>query len=289
MGDEQHDEENSAGDCGGSSDRLSSCGGGVGPGRPPADPQSTTTHSAVSGPVVGHRGCPVQDDLGRHPADHRQRTPRSRPRQRERAADLRRAFALTQAEWPGLKGYGPLISADDIAAGEPDGESFHVHLNSKGMQTMMVRRSIAAAAAAAAASAGLMGILAPSAQASCASFWGLGGGAQCSSTFGNSAVALGETSSAHADGGFANTAIASGENAEAVPPVASPTPPSRWGTTPPRFLPGSSPPRLRRARTPPPSVPGWQPSCRHRGQHREALGKRSGDRVAQPGDQHRWG
>ncbi len=57
---------------------------------------------------------------------------------------------------------------------------------------------------------------APSANAACASFWGMGGGnGQCSSTFGNTAIALGDTESASAVGGFGNTAIASGVDAEA--------------------------------------------------------------------------
>ncbi len=54
------------------------------------------------------------------------------------------------------------------------------------------------------------------ANAACASFWGLGGGAQCSSTFGNTAIALGTTDTAHAVGGFGNTALSSGAYAQAV-------------------------------------------------------------------------
>ena len=43
---------------------------------------------------------------------------------------------------------------------------------------------------------------APSANAACASFWGMGGGnGQCSSTFGNTAIAFGNTESASAVGG----------------------------------------------------------------------------------------
>ena len=91
------------------------------------------------------------------------------------------------------------------------------------------------AAAVAAAFAGLLGG-AGTANAACASFWGMGGGnGQCSSTFGNSAIALGDTSSAigsrwvrqhrhrvgrgrrgQRDGGSVNTAIALGDRSTAV-------------------------------------------------------------------------
>ena len=73
----------------------------------------------------------------------------------------------------------------------------------------------AAAIIAAGLGASAFGFVAP-AQAACASFWGMGNAAGCTSTFGNTAVALGTTGSATAVGGFGNTAIALSDDATAL-------------------------------------------------------------------------
>ncbi|WP_319437558.1 hypothetical protein [Mycobacterium sp. RTGN5] len=57
--------------------------------------------------------------------------------------------------------------------------------------------------------------VAPAANASCASFFGLGNTANCHSTFGSIAIAIGSTAAAQADGLF-GVAFASGTNAGAV-------------------------------------------------------------------------
>ena len=73
----------------------------------------------------------------------------------------------------------------------------------------------AAAIIAAGLGVSAFGFVAP-AQAACASFWGMGNAAGCTSTFGNTAVALGTTGSATAVGGFGNTAIALSDDATAL-------------------------------------------------------------------------
>jgi hypothetical protein len=70
---------------------------------------------------------------------------------------------------------------------------------------------LAAAAVATAAFASSALGSAPAAHATCASFWGIGNGNGCTSTFGNVAIAIGTGATASAEG-FLTTAVAAGTN-----------------------------------------------------------------------------
>jgi hypothetical protein len=79
-------------------------------------------------------------------------------------------------------------------------------------------KAIAGLAAAAVASAAFVASAlgsAPTANASCASFWGIGNGNGCTSTVGNMAIAIGTGATASAEG-FFSTAMALGNSATAL-------------------------------------------------------------------------